>query len=301
VSEAIRAEGRAFARFLESLPEEERIRGNEIEHQRAQAEHKEFQDDFRVGNCYLCHSSLASFDRRNPCVHWLLNPLGFKKDALPEIARDYGFFQIQSYLRWVANEQNFAQNINNLPEEGTGSKIFELTIKYKNLEWSFSCAGSDFEGHGGSEYTSHPHYHMQMRINNLPFIKYRDYHLPLSEMDIINIEAMRQLPQIYRQGFSFGEGMNEVLSQDTVEFIVNNMISDDDYDNAPFNIQTLLVADEGAPIRGDQLNAIIQEAKARKVPITSLVHKLPNVSTKIIVSPGPGVVAQAPRSRGKRR
>jgi hypothetical protein len=34
-----------------------------------------------------------------------------------------------------------------MTEEGTGTKLFELTIRYKNLEWSISCSESDYLGH----------------------------------------------------------------------------------------------------------------------------------------------------------
>jgi len=100
VSDAIRAEGRAFAKFLESLPESERIKGNEIERRRAIKEHKEFQDNFRAGICYLCQQPLTSVVQSFGCLHWLLNPPGFKKDAVTEIASRYGLLQIQGYLRW---------------------------------------------------------------------------------------------------------------------------------------------------------------------------------------------------------
>jgi hypothetical protein len=299
VSDEIRAEGRAFAKFLESLPEEERVRGNEIERLQVAREHRQFREAFRLGNCDLCHRSLAAFDRGLPCPHWLLNPPGFKKDALTELASRYGFFQIQSYLRWVANEEDFARNINNLPEESTGTKMFELTIRYKNLEWSFSCAESDYLGHEASTYASHPHYHLQMRVDGRSFINYGDYHLPLSKMDIINIEAMQAFP-LYKQGFSHGEGMHDVLTNISPDFIVKKTTSEGNYEDAPFRIQTLLVADEGTTINGDDLNAIIQEARSRKVTIASLMHKIPNASARVVVSPGPGVVEQAPRSRGRR-
>jgi len=133
----------------------------------------------------------------------------------------------------------------------------------------------------------------------MAFINYGDYHLPLSEMDIINIEAIRALP-IYKHRTSHGEGMSDVLKDEALEHIINKTTSDGDYNEAPFKIDTILMADEGKTINGDDLNAIIQEAKAKKVPIASLVRKIPNASVRIIVSPGPGVVEQAPRSGGRK-
>jgi hypoxanthine-guanine phosphoribosyltransferase len=59
------------------------------------------------------------------------------------------------------------------------------------------------------------------------------------------------------------------------------------------------MADEGKTISGDDLYALLQEAKAKGVTIASLMHKLPNARTQVIVSPGPGVVEQAPRGARK--
>ena len=53
-------------------------------------------------------------------------------------------------------------------------------------------------------------------------------------------------------------------------------------------------------ISGNDLYELIQEAKTKNVTIASLMHKLPNAQSKIIVTPGPGVVEQAPRSGRKK-
>ena len=58
--------------------------------------------------------------------------------------------------------------------------------------------------------------------------------------------------------------------------------------------------EEGKAIRGEDLYEIIQEAKTKGVTVASLIHKLPNAQTRVIVSPGPGVVEQAPRNSVKK-
>ncbi len=295
-----RAKGKDFAKFLESLPEETRTYGNEVNFRAAEAEHLDFIEHFRKDNCYLCKKPLTSFSKKTPCPHWLLKPKGFKKNDLPLIAQNYGYFQIQSFLRWVANQKGFARNINDLPDEGTGTKIFEVTIKYKNLEWAFSCAESDYQGHATSQHAKHQHYHFQMRLDRRPFINYSDFHIPFSEMDVINIEAMRAQPDKIKQRFSFGEGMNDVLNDNTVEHIVNATVPGNAAGEAPFKIDTIAMAEEGKTISGDDLYEIIKEAKAKNVTIASLMHKLPNAHTRVIVTPGPGVVEQAPRSGRKK-
>ena len=300
MTETAKAKGRDFATFLESLPEDVRARGNEESFRAAEAEHQRFLEYFGKSHCYLCKKPLSSFSKKAPCPHWLLKPKGFKKNDLLAIAHCYGFFQIQSFLRWTANQEGFARNINDLLDEGSGSKLFEVTIKYKNLEWAFSCAESDYQGHATSQHAKHQHYHFQMRIDRRPFINYNDFHVPFSEMDVINIEAMRALSGKVKPRFSFGEGMNDVLNDDTVESVVNATVPGDASKEAPFKIDTIAMAEEGKTISGDDLYEIIQEAKAKNVAVASLMHKLPNAKTRVIVTPGPGVVEQAPRSGRKK-
>lgn len=295
-----RAKGRDFAKFLESLPEETRAHGNEASFRAAEAQYQDFLEHFGKGHCYLCKKPLTSFSKKSPCPHWLLKPKGFKKNDLLLIAQHYGYYQLQSFLRWVANQEGFARNINDLPDEGTGTKLFEVTIKYKNLEWAFSCAESDYQGHATSQHAKHQHYHFQMRLDRRPFINYSDFHVPFSEMDVINIEAMRARPGKITQRFSFGEGMRDVLNDSTVEHIVNATVPGDATDEAPFKIDTIAMAEEGKTISGDDLYEIIQEAKAKNVTVASLMHKLPSAFTRVTVTPGPGVVEQAPRSGRKK-
>jgi hypothetical protein len=229
-----------------------------------------------------------------------LKPKGFGKGAFPAVTKNFGQFQLQSFLRWVANEEAFARNINNLEDESTG-KLIELTIKYKNLEWCFSCSESDYLGHATSKHASHSHYHFQMRVNGYQFINYNDFHIRLKDKDIHHIEAMRAMPGVIKPRFSFGEGMGEVMREDMLEDIVETKVSTGESDEAPFKIDTLITADEGTTISGETIFNILQEAKAKNVTAASLFRKMVNVSTKVIVSPGPGVVEQAPRSGGRRK
>lgn len=300
MAESVEAKGIQYAEFLKTLTPEQIAHGNAVNRKNAEDEFKRFNEHFANGSCYLCKRPLHSFSKKLPCPHWLLKPKGFKKNDLPAVAEVYGFYQIQAFLRWIANTEAFAKNINDLPEEGSGNKLFEVTIRWKNLEWAFSCAESDYQGHATSQHSKHPHYHFQMRLDNRPLINYSDFHLPFSEMDIINIEAMRAGPSHLKQRFSFGEGMNDVLSNETAESLVNTTIPAEDESDGAISINSIAMAEEGKTIRGDDVYAIYQEAKAKGVTMASLLHKLPNAKTQVIVTPGPGVVEQAPRSGRKR-
>ena len=294
-------EGEDFAKFLRQMSPEERDRVSELNIRQSEAEYQSFVEAFRKGNCYICMRPVVSFSRKLPCVHWLLKPKGFKKHDFPAVASRFGFFQIQSYLRWVANQQGFAKHINDLPEEGTGTKLFEVTIRYRNLEWSLSCAESDYVGHQTSQHAKYPHYHFQMRIDRRPFINFSDYHVPFKKFDVLNIEAKRRLPDEVRHRFLHGEGMGDVLNDETVEELVKRSGRTDATDDASLHIETLAMADKGTTIRGEDLYELIQEAKAKGVTLASLMHQVPNVSTRVLVAPGPGVVEQAPRAGRKKR
>ena len=300
VSEKERQRGLEFARSLRSLPEKDRLQGNRVSLEQAKTEHDQFSSKFGQGLCYLCGAPVASFDRAKPCAHWLLNPKGFKKSDFPSVTKKFGFFQLESYLRWVANEDNFARNINDLKDEGTG-KLLESTIRYKDLEWAFSCSESDYLGHATTQHAKHAHYHFQMRIRGYSFIKYNDFHIPFKNTEIHRIEAMRALPDFVERHSFFGAGMNDDLTDATAEYIVKNTVGEGNYDDAPFKLDTLIVADEGTTISGDALADLIAEAKAKNVTVASLAHKLSNVSVQVHVSPGPGVVEQAARSGGRRK
>jgi hypothetical protein len=131
-----------------------------------------------------------------------------------------------------------------------------------------------------------------MRVYGQPFVKYNDFHVPFRGMDIINIEAMRAAPDLVKRRFSFGEGMNDVLRDDMAERIVNLTTPDGPSDEAPFKIDTIVMSEEGTSISGDDLHNLIEEARAQNVTIASLIHRLPNTRSQIIITPGPGVVEQ---------
>ncbi len=299
MSDSVRSKGVQFAEFLKTLSPEQISRGNALNLQNAADEFRRFNEHFNAGSCYLCEKPLASFSKVLPCPHWLLKPKGFKKNDVPAVADLYDFYQIQAFLRWVANHESFAKNINDLEAEGSGNKLFEVTIRWKNIEWAFACAESDYQGHATSQHSKHPHYHFQMRLDKRPFINYSDFHLPFSEMDIINIEAMRANQGKMKQRFSFGEGMNDVLSDETVEQILNRTAPSGDESDGTFKLDIIAMAEDGKTISGDDIYAIVQEAKAKGVTMASLMHKLPNARTQVIVTPGPGVVEQAPRAGRK--
>lgn len=300
MSEELRLKGRSIAEHISKQDPSRIQQANTHALEQAADEFRRFKEGFDSGNCYLCGRPLATFSEKNICLHWLLKPKGFKKKHFPSLGLSYGFFRMQSYLRWVANQEGFAKNINDMQDEAADNKISEVTICYRHLEWSFSCNESDYLGHPSTQHGRHQHFHFQMRVSGKQFINYSDFHVPFTEDDIIKIESIRTFPEAFTHQFPFGWGMEDALSDEILPEIVNSAtIRTDDDDPSVFSISSVVQAEEGHLISGDDIADLIEEAKRKKVALSSLLHKLPNARAQVIVSPGSDVVDKAPRSRRK--
>jgi len=302
--DGVKQRGLAYAEYLSGLSPEERSRVNERNRRQGEEEHKAFHEKFQSGQCWVCGDALSAFDPAKPCPHWLLKPDGFGKEHFDRLTQRYSLIQLEHYLRWVANEEAFAKNINDLADEGSG-KLVELTIKYKNLQWSFACGASDLSGHeGGGEHSKRPHWHFQVYVDDKPFIRYNDFHAPLSERDIGLLEHIRKNPGKVRKRFAGGSGMGDVLHESTLEQIVamgRSGTTEEEANAAPIELNTIMVAEPGKTIKGEDIYNLIQAAKAENVTVTSKLRGLQGANITTIVSPGAGVVAQAVRSGGRKR
>lgn len=277
MTDDIKARGKDFANFLAAVPPALRQRINAKNRAIAQAEHGQFKEAFTKGQCSFCGDSLDSFDATKPCRHWLLKPNGFRKENFVSLAEKYSWGALENYARWVANEEAFARNINDLPDEGTG-KLVETTIKYKNITWSFSCSVNDLSGHdSGQPHSQKPHYHFQMRVDDQPFIRYNDFHAPLSEADVGFLELKRANPDKVQLRLAGGEGMNELLDESKLDDIVamgRSGTGDEKSNNAPVKLDTFIVADPGKTIKGDDIYNLIQAARREGVTVTSKLGQL---------------------------
>lgn len=304
VDDGVKQRGLAYAKFLSGLSPEERARINESARKQGEEEHKAFHEKFQAGQCWVCGDALTVFDSAKPCPHWLLRPNGFEKKHFETLVQKYSLIRLEHYLRWVANEEAFAKNINDFIDDGSG-KLIELTIKYKNLQWSFSCGAGDLSGHdGGGEHSKQPHWHFQMHIDDKPFIRYNDFHAPLSEEDIGLLEHMRNNLGKVQRRFAGGTGMGEILHESTLEQVVamgRSAITEDQVKAAPIELSTIMIAEPGKTIKGEDIYNLIQAAKAENVTVTSKLRELQGVNIRTIVSPGSGVVAQAVRAGGRKR
>lgn len=286
---------------LDELSPEEIEELNEKHRKQNDKDFEDFKNNIENNICWVCGDSLDSFDELKPCQHWLLLPKGFRKKHFKKLFEIATIDKIEGFLRWYVNAREFAKNINDLKEEHDTTKIKAMTIKHNNLEWSFSISPSCFKGDHGSH---GPHYHFQMRVDGRPFQDYSDRHIKLSDYEVwlINIDLGNH-PKINRFE-RHGAGMQDLLDFADPEVLLENMRSTKDDSNAAFNISTMVIADDGETISGDDIADLIEEHNRTGTPMHQLAKKLQKVKTTVFIEPGEGVPEAAQRTqrnRGKKK
>lgn len=288
--------------FLESIPAdvaEEKMRQQAEENEKA---YNEFLDGLNKGTCFLCGCDMDSFDENVPCFHWFTYPKGIRKKHFEKYLRQpIGFFQLDSYFRWLASVEKPFVNINDLKSETSMSSYLETTYKYKNIEWAFSIGKSDLAGHNGSKHGSSPHYHIQMRVDGRIFLNFNYFHIPFTEPDLFTFSLLEQAPDKFKVGHSYGAGVGTMEDEDLLQSVDDLLRVSDDPDHAPFHRQTMIMAPKGKKISGDIVRRASEESKVSKQPIGKIMQRLlkeEDVDANIfsILSPGDGVPEMVKRS-----
>lgn len=263
-------------------------------------EYDKFKSNFENGICSYCNKELDSFDSSTPCFHWFLMPPGIRKQDFSRLLKEYGCMQIQAYIRWVANQEIPIGNINDLSEERKDSRIFETTIKYKDFEWTFCCANSDYGGHLGRY--NFPHYHFQIKKEGQRFINFHDFHNKLTKEDLDKISLMRDGDSLFNHHWGFGAGMEDAFKIPPKE-LLEHLKTAPSEEKDVFHLQTIMEAKPGETIKGDDVADAIEESKQTGKSIASILQKTNKKhSIKTIISPGEGVPEIKHRySRGKRK
>ncbi|MDD4382423.1 MAG: hypothetical protein PHE21_03755 [Candidatus Dojkabacteria bacterium] len=271
-------------KFFTSLPKEVIERENKKQLQEIERDHKEFCDALDENKCSLCGRSLRYVNKAKPCLHWLLRPKGADKKRILEmlVSGGFGFYRTQGYLRWIANYEKPLANINTLREEQDKKKLFEITVKYKNLEWTINYNQSDRDGHQGTK-NNYPHYHFAMRVDGLPFIDFSDSHIPFTDEDLFKLTALEA--KVIEPMELYGASLQEIFDNVSLEEIIDSSSSAPSDSESVLKFDTLIEANEGETISGDEIIKIIKENKKTGVPLATLVRKLGHKTTTI-VSPG---------------
>lgn len=284
--------GRPTPAFIEGV--------NRLMREDTEKQFRKFKRFNKRNRCYLCLRPYDEYKQDgDPCPHWLLRPSGIKKDLVASVLHKRGCFGPQAFLRWIANAEVFATKINDLSGEVGNANVIDLTVTFRNFEWSFSCSEGDLKGHEGSTHGASPHFHFQMRIDGKPFIDYGDYHITFTEDDLISIRVRKGEDPYARYIETHGAGMKDMMNA-LEEFDGEGMITAPDETTAQFHVMTQIMADEGTTISGDEIADLIKESKRTSTPLWKLMRRLKNVTIQTDVEPGPGVPEKAIRTPRKR-
>lgn len=288
-------------KFIESIPQDEVERQTRLQAENNVRVYKDFTDGLIIGKCFLCGGQMSLFEEARPCFHWFTYPTGIKKKHFENYLKNsIGFFQLDSYFRWLANTENTIANINDLKAETSSTSYLETTYRYKKIEWAFSIGHTDKEGHPNAQVGSIPHYHIQMKVDDRIFLKFNDFHIPFSDDDLFTITLLEQAPDKVKLGHSYGYGIGILEDEENLDYIDFAMTITDDIDNAPFNRQTLIEAPEGQTITGEIIQQAIDESKRTKKPIGKILQRLlPDTKITTILTPGDGVPKMTKRSGKK--
>lgn len=288
----------SIRKYLQEIPKEEIIKHNEMEIERAEKDFIAFKEHLSNGLCYYCKKNIDTFDLNTPCFHWLLRPKGLKKKYIIEFLSKamFDYFQISSYLRWLANTELWFAHIKDGEKEM--GYLFQITIKYRNIEWSLSSAMSDYNGHTGTN-CGFPHYHLQMLIDNQIFIKFGELHIPFTQDDLFTIRAQIEAPDLFEYREGFGASIENVMEELSGQELLDTLRTAPDESKEAVHITSVIQSND-KPIPGDVIQGMIDEHRKTGIPLSKLFQKL-DVSMSTIISPGKAVPNQKTRPPRKKR
>ncbi len=284
--------------FINNLTPEEIQEGNREQETENKRLYLEFQEAYSKGCCSLCGMKLDYFSPDETCFHWFLKPSGIKKKYFKEyLSEDIGFFKLESYFRWLAHIEKPFRNINDLKSETTESKLLETTIKYKNIEWSLNYGKSDLEGHKNSKNANFPHFHLQMLVDGLPFIRFNDFHIPFSKEDLFNIELLKEENVLFQN--SQAPGMTDILENpEMLEKIDEHLTVAENEEDASVHFGTMIKMPEGKTMSGDKIAEIIEESRRTKKTVRHLMKEhFPEANIVSEVTPADGVPEKKKRKK----
>lgn len=260
-----------LSNFLNNLSKEEIQELNNKELKENEKLYNYYLDAFKKDCCALCGNKINYFNEFEPCFHWFTLPDGIKKKHF----RDYlkypiGYHNLESYFRWMSSFIVKLQNINDLSDEMTESKLREVTIKFKNIEWSLNYGHTDVEGHKDSKNASFPHFHIQILRDGQIFIKFNDFHIPFSNYDLDILKLKKENGDKIDFRFDKAEGMSLLENPDYLKAIEKEMTVSNNESNATFSTTTMIQMPEGETMSGENIDKIFKESKKTGIPARKL-------------------------------
>lgn len=286
-------------KFFSGIPKEVIIRENEKAIEINKQDFANFKQAIKAKKCPMCSKHLSFVRADSPCMHWLLIPKGVDKKKLKTLfnSKMFGFFQIQSFLKWIANVEAPLFNINNLEEDRSEGRLYETTIKYKAIEWTLNYSEGDVKGHGG-KHSSFPHYHMAIRRDSKPYLNFREIHIPFTDWDLFQISASREG---YMEHVEIeGAGMQEYFDNMTPEEVIEMSQNPAEGSKGNLHFQSLVTANEGETIKGEDLARIMKKSNGTGKPIASFLKELGG-SSQVIITPGEDVPEILPRKHPRKK
>ena len=288
-----------YSSFLAAMPQEKKVELTLETMSQHEEEHSRFLEGYDKNECYLCHKNFKTYSKLNPCLHWMLRRGKFKKKDFPRLTEKYDYHQINMYLRWVANTGHYQMNINDMKDEQSEKKVFQLTIKWKNIEWSFECSENDFKGHAGA--INYPHYHFQMMVDKRIFINYNGFHNKFSQQDLSYLYA------IYDDGYTpmygtNGSGMEDAMSVNPEDLLDRFSIGEVGEENdGAYHIQSIVSNPDGIDM--DIIQDAMDESRRTKKSFTKMLHDRLSDDTQVstIISASEKVPEIAKRTEHKPR
>jgi hypothetical protein len=290
-----------FREYLSSLSPEEIQRKNEEQIRENEEIFEDFRNAYLKECCSLCGNKLDYFNKIEKCFHWFLLPTGIrKKDFDNYLIEPVGYFKLESYFRWISTLENPMVNINDLSDEISESKIKEITIKYKNIEWSLNFGLTDLNGHLDSKNANFPHFHLQMLVDDKPYIMFNNYHIPFSDEDLFNLKIMTEDKDLVDFRNDFGEGMSFIESPENLAELDKILKLSQDENTAPFHTTSMIQMPEGKTMSGEMLQKILAESNETNTLIRHLIPQyFPEATVVTEVSPGKSVPEMKKRTKRK--
>jgi hypothetical protein len=286
-------------RALVDLTPPKQIQENyDAQNAQTQKDHEQFILKLKENICLYCNKSLDTFDETKFCLHWFTYPTGIRKRNFDHFLKQpLSFSSLECYFRWLANAENPLVQINDLEHENPTNTLVATTIRFRNIEWSFSCSNSDYEGHKDSSFGNKPHYHLQMLVDNNPFIGYNDFHIEFTNYDLWIFETKRQIPECNSSKPHFGSGQSLIDNPEVQELLIKRGRVAENEETALFmrKIEIKLPKDEKS---GNLYREAVIESNETKVPLDIILKRvLPDVEVSVKKTLGKGALKKKRRSK----
>ena len=254
--------------------------------------------------CSYCDRPVTFFAKSQPCFHWLLSPRGFRKRHFHKLYEIKSYHEINTYLRWISNTEVLLRNINDWVEEKAERKVIEETIKYKKLEWSFSCDKSDLAGHASSDVCNFPHYHFQMKVDGNVVINYGSNHIPFTEYDLFVLKVKEGAVPGLSYQHTHGSGMQKMFdtySPEELLSLMNTKHATEETGKNQFHLQTLVTSKSGN-ISGEKIAELQKKNQETGIPMAQLLKDVEDddLSVLTMIEPG-GDIPEIPKRTPKKR